>query len=278
MFRTFMRSTAFPRRKGTALLIAAISCLLSSQFTFAAGLDSSTPSAPVQSDQAAVQAMRNVIVQSGGVAAWQQIRSAKEAFSVLSPGEKTPQVALFLDDWSLATTRYRRRMRGQTNPPGDHNGDPTYPTDMGSTHVMTPEFDQARVLLNKLPAAAAEVMLRRPEYVLQVSKSPCEAGMICIDVFRILNSTMQLLPEQQWKINATSGLPASIRYWVPSIGASPGRLLKEVHFLQYATEDGLVLPVSIMTKFGSLLQAWNFISFKSNPGFDTSKFDREDAQ
>ena len=64
------------------------------------------------------------------------------------------------------------------------------------------EFDQARVLVARLPAAVAEVMLRRTECVLKISKSQtCKSGDICVDVYRTQNSTLPPSLDQQWKIS-----------------------------------------------------------------------------
>jgi hypothetical protein len=198
---------------------------------------------------------------------------------MLSAGQKTPQVVLLLDDWSLDSTRYRRKVQGQSGPPADHNGTATFLATIGATQVAAPEFDQARVLASRLPAAAAEVMLRRTEYVLKVSKSQlCESGDICVDVFRTWNSTLPLLPEQQWKIATATGLPVSVRFQIPNVGHGSVRLWEEVYFLRYATEDGLVLPVSVVTKSGGKAQSLTFISLQKSPGFDTAKFDQEAAQ
>ena len=66
------------------------------------------------------------MAQSGGEAAWGEIRSAKESFSVLGAGEKTPHIMLLLDDWSLDMTRYRSGLQGQSRPPSNHNGPLTF--------------------------------------------------------------------------------------------------------------------------------------------------------
>jgi hypothetical protein len=223
--------------------------------------------------------MQNVLEQSGGAAAWRDLRSAEESFSVLNAGEKEATVFRLLDDWSLDTTRYRRGMKGQKRPPSDHNGSTTYSANIGASKVEVPEFDQARVLLVGLPAAAAEVMLRRTEYVLKISTSQqCKGDSICVDVFRVQNSTLPLVPEQQWKISVASGLPSTIRYQTEKFGQISKTIWKEVYFLRYASEDGFVIPVSMWINLRGLQQTWTFVSLKKNPEFDTAKFDQEVAQ
>jgi hypothetical protein len=144
---------------------------------------------------------------------------------------------------------------------------------------VVPEFDQARVLVSRLPAAAAEVMLRRTEYVLKISNSQhCKASEICVDVFRAYNSTLPSIPEQQWKISSATGLPTAIRYMTASIGHANTPIWREVYFFQYATESGLNIPVSIGMILQGKPETWTVISFSENPGFDTSKFDREASQ
>jgi hypothetical protein len=264
------------------LLFVALSSPLLSQVTPASGASaagSASSATTIQSDAAATQAIQNVLVQSGGASAWSDVRSAEESFSVLKAGEKEPQVIRLLDDWSSDTTRYRRKTRGQSTLPVDHNGSSTFSSNIGNTPVAVNEFDQARALVGRLPAAAAEVMLRRSEYVLKITVSrPCESGNICVDVFRKGNYMQSLPPDQQWKITKATGLPATVRYRISSIGNSSIPIWQEVYFLQYATEEGLVVPVSIGMSLGGKRQTWTFVSLHKNPGFDISKFDQEAAQ
>jgi hypothetical protein len=51
-----------------------------------------------------------------------------------------------------------------------------------------------------------------------------------------------------------------------------------VYFLKYATEEGLVVPVSIGLNLRGQRQTWTFVSLKKSPGFDIMKFDQEVAQ
>jgi hypothetical protein len=242
-------------------------------------LGAATP-VPQQSDPAAIQAMENVLVQSGGIAAWRGVSSAKESFSVLQADDTSSHIMLLLDDWSLESTRYRRAVQGQKRSPEDHNGATTFKFRAGTTRLMTaPEFDQATTLVGRLPAAAAEVMLRRPEYVLKISQSQkCRSGDICIDVFRKSGSALPASPEQQWKISSNTGLPTSIRYRTASIGPATTPSWREITFVKFATENGLVVPVTIAMVGGGKLQAWTFVSLNVNPGFDTARFDQEATQ
>jgi hypothetical protein len=220
------------------------------------------------------------MAQSGGEAAWRAIRSAEESFSILGAGEKTPHIMLLLDDWSSDVTRYRRGVQGQKTPPTDHNGASTFPVNnAGASRLVAPELDQARVLVGRLPAAAAEVMLRRTEYVLKISKSQiCKSSDICVDVFRTSSSTLPPIPEQQWKISSATGLPITVRYQTSTAGHVTGPVWREVYFLKYATEEGLVVPVSIGMNLRGQRETWTFVSLTKSPEFDISKFDQEVAQ
>jgi hypothetical protein len=223
--------------------------------------------------------MQNVLEQSGGAAAWRDLRSAEESFSVLNAGEKEATVFRLLDDWSLDTTRYRRGVKGQKRPPSNHNGSTTYSVNGGASQVAVPEYDQARALVSRLPAAVAEVMLRRSEYVLKISKlQACSSEYICIDVYRTWSSTLPTGPEQQWRISTATGLPATIRYQAITTRYTPRPVWREAYFLKYATQDGLIVPVSIGMVFEGRQQTWTFVSLQKNPGFDTAKFDQEVAQ
>jgi hypothetical protein len=238
------------------------------------------PSTTVKSDAAAIHAMRNVMAQSGGEAAWKEIRSVEESFSILGAGEKTPHVMLLLDDWSLDTTRYRRKVQGQSSLPSDHNGAPTYPVKMGTSQVLVPEFDQARTLAGHLPGAAAEIMLRRKEYVLKISTSgQCDSGNICVDVLRAGNPIIPPIPEQRWTIALSNGLPVSVRIALPRVGNATRTRWEEVQYLGYAAESGLQIPVATdHIKANGTKETWTFVSLKKNCGFDTAKFDTEVAQ
>lgn len=232
-----------------------------------------------QSDAAAIQAMRNVIAKSGGLEAWRGLRSAKETFSILGAGESTPQVLSFLNDWSQETTRYRHKMRGQSGTPHEHNGAATFAISNGTSQLTVPEFDQAKTLVGLLPAAAAEVMLRRSEYVLKISNTQtCKNGDTCVDVYRASHSTLPSDPDQQWKISATTGLPITIRYQTTTVGRVTAPIWREVYFLRYTTEDKLVIPASLGMSLRGKRQTWTFVSLEKNPGFDTAKFDQEAAQ
>ncbi len=275
MLRTCVRPAALLRRSGSLLLLAALVSPLLAQATTASGFSA----AKIHSDAAAIQAMKNVMAQSGGEAAWREIRSAEESFSILGVGEATPHVMLLLDDWSLNTTRYRRKGQGQSGPPTDHNGAASYTATMNTYQVSVPEFDQARVLVSRLPAAAAEVMLRRSEYVLKISTSQaCPSGDICVDVFRTRGSSLPPSLDQQWRLSASTGLPTTIRFQTTTVGHVMGPVWREVYFVQFATKEGLVVPAIIGTNFRGQRQAWTLVSFKKNPGFDISHFDQEVAQ
>jgi hypothetical protein len=161
----------------------------------------------------------------------------------------------------------------------DHNGATTFSADTPSTSVTAPEFDQARALVGRLPGAAAEVMLRRTEYVLKISNSQtCATGQICVDVYRLSGSSYLPIPEQQWKIATATGLPVTVRYRAATIGHGVPQLWKEVYFFKYAAQDGLVIPVSLGMNMGGNRASWTFVSLKKSPGFDVSKFDQEAAQ
>jgi hypothetical protein len=149
----------------------------------------------------------------------------------------------------------------------------------GNVQIEVPEFDQARTLAPRFPAAAAEVMLRHSEYVLQISQSQiCKSGFICIDVFRVSGTHFPPAPEQQWKISSATGLPTTVRYQTITVGPSRGIVWREAYFLHYGTEAGLLVPVSIVVKLRDNRELWKLASLKQNPGFDTSKFDAEGAQ
>ena len=277
MSRDFIRSAACFSR--SVILLACYVFTSALHFSAAQAVNPSqagpsAPAAPLQSDPAAAQAMEKVLVESGGAAVWRNLHSAEESFSVLTRGETAPHVIRLLDDWSLNTTRYRRRLEGQKTAPEDHNGVPSF-SSAGNSQTSIPEFDQARTLVPRLPAAAAEVMLRRHEYSLKISSlQNCKADQICIDVFRNGGLPGAQIPEQQWKISATTGLPITVRYQMEMIGDS-SVTWREIFFLKYANEDGITVPVLLGVSARGQRQTWSFVSLKPNPGFDPSTFDQE---
>jgi type II secretory pathway pseudopilin PulG len=231
-----------------------------------------------QSDSAAIQALQNVIAQSGGQAAWGGLTSAQESFSVAGPTGQAAKMTLLLDDWSLATTRYRRKTQGQKDAPIDHNGTPTFSVSMGGTLRTAPEFDQPRVLMGHLPAAAAEILLQRPEYVLKISTSQaCAVGSVCVEVYRVSNPKLPPVPEELWTITSATGLPSKVSY--RAVVFSPLHdTWSQASFLKYAQEGNLVVPTSIETSFLGRQQMLTFVSLEQNPGFDPAKFDNEVGQ
>jgi hypothetical protein len=82
------------------------------------------------------------------------------------------------------------------------------------------------------------------------------------------------IPEQQWKISATTGLPITVRYQMEMIGDS-SVTWREIFFLKYANEDGITVPVLLGVSARGQRQTWSFVSLKPNPGFDPSTFDQE---
>jgi hypothetical protein len=242
------------------------------------GFQAPVPST-VQSDPAAIQAMQNVLAQSGGATVWQGLRSAEETFTVSKSPEEKSQVQLFLDDWSLETTRYRRALKGQSTPSADHNGVSSFTVNVGNIQETLPEFDQARTLVRRLPAASAEIMLRRGEYVLKIDKSErCAASDVCVSVFRKLGN-QSYLPEQRWTITAATGLPSRIRVTEIQIKPVQKTIWEEVHFLNYANQNGVIVPSATrVTKVGGSEQTWTLVSFQGNTGFNTTAFDQEAVQ
>jgi hypothetical protein len=236
-----------------------------------------------QSDPTAIQAIRNVIAQSGGTAAWGGIRSAEEKFSVSVTrlGTTSSKTMLLLNDWSTGATRYRTSVQGERNSQPVHDGAPKFTmTNMEGRTVDLPELDQARMLIGRLPAAAADVMLRRPEYVLKISKMQrCDGGSICVDIFRNSGSGTPVIPEQEWKISSATGLPVSVRGQVINALADGRLLWKEIRFVQYGVQEGLTIPTKIeVSPAAGLEETWIFVTLKLNPGFDPALLDQEAMQ
>jgi hypothetical protein len=184
----------------------------------------------------------------------------------------------YLDDWSQQNARYRRAVRGSAKTPEDHNGSASFPVKLGQTQIVVAEFDQARLLVGRLPAAAAEVMLRRPEYLLRMSTSPCDAGDICVDVFRKPQSSVPTAPEQRWKISSSTGLPDAVLLRPTAVGSPANTGWTIVHYGTFTSQSDVLLPQTIVLGDGTGAQSLQLVSFKPNPGFDPTSFDQEVAQ
>jgi len=237
-----------------------------------------TDAARMTSDDAAVTAMQNVLARSGGAAAWEGTKSARETFNIKAASGADGEVAQhFLDDWSTEVTRYRRIRSNAGVAPEDHNGSPSFSASIGGRQVPIPEFDQARVVADRLPAAAAQIMLGNHNYVLKIARSrPCDSGSICVDVFEKQRFGPSSAPEQQWTISTSTGLPTSVAIAGFVIGPAQASHWRVVHYLQYENRQNLTLPVSLRVDGPTgRTTAWTLVSFTPNSGFDTMKFDQE---
>lgn len=233
----------------------------------------------VASDPQATTAMRSALDRLGGVAAWRQIRSAETHATVSTlDGSKSTELYM-LDDWSVAGTRFRRRSPVLTGPPRDHNGAPVVVVHTARGDKAMPEFDQARVLLDHLPGAAIEIMLRRPEYIFRPSIGRlCGKGQQCIDVYR-KPPAGPTLKEQEWTISASTGLPETVRYAVQNLANSSAQIWEEIDYQDFQTVDGVVVPsvVDIALPMG-LGQKFSFQTPTFNQPFNTAAFDSETIQ
>lgn len=228
------------------------------------------------SDPVAIQALQRVIDASGGMEAWKRIRSAKVRLGISSPTATQSHEFVMLDDWSSEATRYRRGAVGGKRTPHEHNGQSTFnASDKGKDKVV-PEFDQARVLAGSLPAAAAEIILRRSSYVAkQAAGTRCTADMLCIDIYRQPAPNTAFIREEEWLISQSTGLPTVIDIALPNLtGVRP--IYEEFQFEEMLAVDGVTIPGKIEMQHPSgATQIRKVVSFVPNARFDTSAFDQE---
>lgn len=228
------------------------------------------------SDDAAIQAMSNVVLQSGGLSAWRGIQSAEESVTSVSADKGADEIHLFWDDWSTESTRYRRRVVGQKEIPRNHSGQATFKAVPADPRSVVAEFDQARALVTRLPAAAAELMLQRANYVLKLSASPqCGDGMTCIDIFRSNKPNELGSLEQKWWINAKTGLPDRVRFKLQTSNHYVEAPWGEVDYLRYTSTQGVIVPTTTQTIQLGIKRMWSFRSLALNPIFNTATFDAE---
>jgi hypothetical protein len=234
----------------------------------------------MQSDPTAIQTMQAALQQSGGIYKWRGIHSAEMRVTIPPHGKSAPVTLLLLDDWSTLNTKYRRGFVGKTKTPKDHNGAASFNSKADGTGMTVPEFDQARVLADHLPAAAIEVILRRPEYVVkQSAPGKCPAESLCVDVYRQSYPQGPFVKEQEWIISTASGLPASVQYRLPNLLHSGIETWGKITYKAYSTSSGLQVPSDVEIDIGSGMKMESQLqSLNLNVPFDTKHFDQEIAQ
>jgi hypothetical protein len=245
---------------------------------------SMTPASPVlpptaTSDPLAIQALHKVIEASGGMKVWRDIHSAKIRLAITPMGAAQAHEFLMLDDWSSDSTRYRRGAIGMTKAPKDHNGQTTFIASSGEQQRAVPEYDQARVLAGSLPAAAAEIILRKPSYIaVQASGAKCTSDNLCIDIYRQAAPKLPFVREEEWIISQSSGLPTVIDLLLPNL--SGGRpVVEEFQFDQMFSQNGLQIPSRIIMRHPSgATHVRTVVSFQPNVEFDKAAFDKELSQ
>jgi len=231
------------------------------------------------SDATAVQLLERVVEASGGADAWKSINSSKMRISVTSTNSSTEHEFLLLDDWSSGATKYRRGAVGSGRAPKEHNGQESFNADVSESKKRVREFDQARVIVGSLPAAAAEIILKNSNYIAKInSGSRSTQENICIDIYRKQTEDAPFVREEEWLISKSTGLPVTVDIILPNL--SGRRLLfEEFQFKQMTKIDGLTLPgITTMRRPNGSTQQRVVKEFVPNARFDTSAFDREVAQ
>ena len=228
------------------------------------------------SDPIAIQALHKVIEASGGIKVWREIHSAKIRLAIAPKGATQAHDFLMLDDWSSDSTLYRRGAVGSSKTPHEHSGQAAFRVSSGENARSVPEFDQARVLAGSLPAAAAEIILRKSSYIaVQASGARCTSDIICIDIYRQTATKNPFVREEEWIISKTTGLPSFIDLIVPNLtGLRP--LFEEFKFDQWITQNGVQIPSKIEMRHPSgATQVRTVVSFNPNAAFDKEAFDKE---
>jgi hypothetical protein len=231
------------------------------------------------SDQAAIQILRKVIEASGGMSAWNNLRSAKVRVAVTSADVPQPHELLMLDDWSSDSVMYRRGVMGAKKAPIDHSAKAAFTVADGKKERQVPEFDQARILVGHMPAAAAEVILRKNSYVVkQVDAAECKSGRLCIDIYRQSSPKAPFVREQEWVILQATSLPDKVSVLLPTlIGHS--EIWKETLFKQMTLQNGLTIPGEVELRLpGGRTQTHTLVSFTPNTEFNAAAFDQELAK
>jgi len=229
------------------------------------------------SDDSAVEKLRGMVEASGGSRAWIGISSAELRYRVTGRAG-VQRERLMLDDWSSDRVRYRRALVGMKGRPMDHDGKALLVVQRakdGRKEIDIPEFDQARVLVDHLPAPAAQVILRNPAYIVKTG-TYCAAEKICLNIYRRPEPQAPFRDEQQWILDASTHLPERIMVLLPSVLRPQDQIWKTVFFGGYRSEEGVMLPHSISAGLpGGGTHGQELIAVKFSCGFDVNAFDRE---
>jgi len=231
------------------------------------------------SDILATRALRKVIEASGGVDAWAQIHSAKVRLSITTPRAAKVQDFLMLDDWSTDAPIYRRGLVGSRRTPREHAGQKAFIASEVGKARSVPEFDQARVLAGSLPAAAAQIILRRRAYLAKLGDGArCTPDVFCIDIYRQVAPNGIFVREEEWLVSKSTSLPIVVDLRLPNLtGIRP--IYEEFQFDQMLTTGGVSIPGKIEMRHPSgSTQIRSVTSFLPNAPFDTAAFDKEVTQ
>lgn len=231
------------------------------------------------SDAQAVQVLERVLEASGGTSAWRNVRSAKVRLSVTTQNAANAHEFLMLDDWSTDAVRYRRGAVGSGKTPRDHEGQSTFNASDSGQGAHVAEFDQARVLAGSLPAAAAEIILKKSSYVAKVvTGSRSTDGITCVDIYRQSSSNGAFVREEEWLISKSTGLPTTVDIILPNLTGTR-QTYEEFQFDQFKKIDGLTIPsVITMRHPNGNAQTRTVKEFSANAEYSKPAFDKEIAR
>jgi hypothetical protein len=227
------------------------------------------------SDEGARRLVLQVVTNSGGLQAWRSVRSARTDFAEPSP-QGAPKRHMMMDDWSTDTVRYSRAFGGDQSSAVNRDGIPSYKVaDKHGQHTL-PEYDQARILVDHLPAAAAEIMLRHAEYIFKnVDTGQCPEGFSCIDVYRQPQTNAAFVREQEWVVSNTTTMPVTIFINLPN-PMNQATQWKRVDFDNFTTIGSLTVPNSISTSYpGGMRHRRTLTSLRINAPYDKVSFNVE---
>jgi hypothetical protein len=229
------------------------------------------------SDPSAIQLLKNVVEASGGESVWSGIHSSKMRVNLSVPGRTDTRDFLYLDDWTApGTIKYRRGAIGSGRVPVDHTGTTTFTVKRGDKVRTVPEFDQARLLVGNLPAAAAEIIIQNSSYVAkQLPSGRCRKNQTCIEVYRQANAQSLFVREQEWAFSGSDSLPSMVDLRLPNL-LGRNEIWQEFRFGQTTQVNGLTVPSVVeLHNPGGGKQIRKLVSFHPNATFDTAAFDQE---
>lgn len=242
-----MRPLSLARASVLILLLGLTSQLVLAQ----APAPSPTPTQPppVQDPQA-IAAIQSAIAATGGIIAISAIQSSvAQGTSVVSPDDGSGTRTL---TWSHSGQDFRYENDGTS---GSHVfvSNSGNPCDIEGNIVVPSAAHVARANLPfHIPGLVLFNELNNPNYTLTYVGATSLNGTSAVHIQTADNSDSvgQLVTPQDWYFDATTGLPLSVQYRIPSAGNAQNWQPGSISFANFQTVNGVLVPFQLTIQEG----------------------------